>query len=55
MIATVIQVLLAAFILTRGVIKLLRASFQVEHWQYYEMMFMIKIEKSYKNTMLYFL
>lgn len=36
MIDTVIQVLLAAFILTEDVIKLLRVPFQVEHWRHYQ-------------------
>ncbi|ASJ55436.1 MULTISPECIES: DoxX family protein [Brevibacillus] len=36
MITTVIQVILAVFILTGGVIKLLRIPFQVEHWQHYQ-------------------
>ncbi|UYY99351.1 DoxX family protein [Peribacillus frigoritolerans] len=36
MIAIVMQVILAVFILVGGFIKLLRISFQVEHWQHYQ-------------------
>ncbi|MED3996065.1 DoxX family protein [Peribacillus frigoritolerans] len=36
MIAIVMQVILAVFILVGGFIKLLRIPFQVEHWQHYQ-------------------
>ncbi|MFB0843463.1 DoxX family protein [Paenibacillus oleatilyticus] len=36
MIAKVLQVILAVFIFTGGIIKLLRVPFQVEHWQHYQ-------------------
>jgi hypothetical protein len=36
MIAIVIQVILAIFILVGGLIKLFRVPFQVEHWRHYQ-------------------
>lgn len=36
MIAIVMQVILAVFILVGGFIKLLRIPFQIEHWQHYQ-------------------
>lgn len=36
MIATIMQAILAVFILTGGIIKLVRVPFQVEHWHHYQ-------------------
>ncbi|MDQ0243181.1 hypothetical protein J2S09_000717 [Bacillus fengqiuensis] len=33
---TIMQVILAVFILVGGFIKLFRVPFQVEHWQHYQ-------------------